>query len=141
MDSGLGADRTSLARSGDPRITRVGSWLRVTALDEVPQLINVLRGEMSLVGPRPALPEMLPHYTEEEAARLEVKPGLTGWAQINGRNALPYHDRLRLDRWYVENWSPWLDLIILVRTMPVLLKGRGLFQEDPRPWEGRPSSQ
>ena len=136
----VGADSTSLVGSEDPRITRVGRWLRSTSLDELPQLINVLRGEMSIVGPRPALPEMVPHYTEEERRRQDVKPGLTGWAQVNGRNSLPYYERLRLDAWYVRHWSLWLDLTILIRTIPVLLRGRGLSQDDPRPWEHRPRS-
>ena len=131
----VGADNTSLAASHDPRITRVGKWLRAASLDELPQLINVLRGEMSVVGPRPALPEMVSHYTNEERRRLDVRPGLTGWAQVNGRNALPYHERLRLDVWYVENWSLWLDLVILLRTTPVLIRAQGLSQEDARPWE------
>ena len=134
----VGADSTSLAGSLDPRITRVGRWLRNTSLDELPQLINVLRSEMSIVGPRPALPEMVPHYTENERRRLGSRPGLTGLAQVNGRNSLPYHKRLRLDAWYVEHWSLWLDLAILIRTIPVLVRGTGLSQDDPRPWEHRP---
>ena len=137
----VGADPTSLANVADPRITKVGNWLRATALDELPQLINVLRGEMSIVGPRPALPEMVPYYTEEESVRLEAKPGLTGWAQVNGRNSLPYHDRLRLDRWYVRNWSIWLDVRILGRTIPVLFNRAVMYQEDPRPWERRPEPE
>ena len=136
----VGADATSLVGSQDPRVTRVGRWLRSSSVDELPQLINVLRGEMSIVGPRPALPEMVPHYAEEEQRRLEVRPGLTGWAQVRGRNALPYHERLRLDTWYVQNRSFWLDLKILMRTIPALIRGRGLSQGDPRPWERRRNS-
>ena len=136
----VGVDPTSLAKSQDPRVTRLGKWIRTTALDELPQLINVVRGEMSVVGPRPALPEMVPHYTDEERRRLETKPGLTGWAQVNGRNKLAYHDRLRLDSWYVANWSIRLDLLILIKTIPVLFSRKGLYQEDPRPWERRRES-
>lgn len=137
----VGSDPTSLAGNEDPRITRVGKWLRATALDETPQLINVLKGEMSIVGPRPALPEMLPHYTSEQRQRLQAKPGLTGWAQVNGRNLLPYHERLRLDRWYVKNWSFWLDIRIMIKTIPALLTRRGLYQADPRPWERSTTSR
>ena len=136
----VGSDPTSLAKGDDPRITRVGRWLRSSALDELPQLINVLRGEMSVVGPRPALPEMVPHYRGDQRERLAVRPGMTGWAQVNGRNSLPYHDRLRLDVWYVRNRSLWLDLRVLARTVPALLKREGLYQEDPRPWERTPTT-
>ena len=137
----VGVDSTSLANSeDDPRITRVGQLLRKTAFDEVPQLWNVIRREMAVVGPRPALPEMVPHYTDEQRQRLRVRPGLTGWAQVNGRNALPYHQRLEKDVWYVRNWSVWLDVRILIKTLPALVSQRGLYQEDPRPWERQPTA-
>ena len=136
----VGADSTALAQRHDPRITRVGAWLRTASLDEFPQLVNVLRGQMSVAGPRPALPEMVPHYTDDERKRLNARPGLIGWAQVNGRNNLPYHERLRLDQWYVEHWSVWLDLLILIKTIPVLFSRRGLSQDDPRPWEHRPTA-
>ena len=134
----VGSDSVSLAQADDPRITKIGSILRPTSLDELPQLINVLWGEMSICGPRPPLPEMVPYYTADESKRLNVRPGLTGWAQINGRNRLPYHERLRLDQWYVEHFSVWIDLFILIKTVPVLFSGRGMVQDDPRPWENRP---
>src|SRR5207253_474954 len=105
---------------GDTRITRVGRALRRLSLDELPQLWNVLRGEMSLIGPRPTLRYQVEQYTERQRRRLEVKPGLTGWAQIHGRAALPWDERIELDVWYVEHRSPWLDLKILLRTPPAL---------------------
>ena len=136
----VGVDSTSLTSKNDRRVTTPGKWLRATSFDEIPQLINVIRGEMSIVGPRPALPEMVPYYTEEERRRLDAKPGLTGWAQVNGRNTIPYHERLRLDQWYVEHWSIRLDLFVLLKTIPALFSRRGLSQDDPRPWEQRPIS-
>lgn len=101
----------------DSRITRLGRWLRSSSLDELPELWNVLRGDMSLVGPRPLLVEYLEKYTPEEARRHEVRPGVTGWAVVNGRNAIRFRERLALDVWYVDHWSPWLDLRILARTL------------------------
>jgi lipopolysaccharide/colanic/teichoic acid biosynthesis glycosyltransferase len=108
---------------GDPRITRVGRLLRRLSLDELPQLWNVVRGEMSLVGPRPTLRYQVEQYDERQRRRLDVKPGITGWAQINGRASLPWADRIELDVWYVEHRSPWLDLKILVRTPLALFRG------------------
>jgi lipopolysaccharide/colanic/teichoic acid biosynthesis glycosyltransferase len=108
---------------GDPRITRVGRLLRRLSLDELPQFWNVLRGDMSLIGPRPTLSYQVEQYTPRQRRRLEVKPGLTGWAQIHGRAALPWDERIELDVWYVENRSPWLDLKILVRTPLALFRG------------------
>jgi len=108
------------------RLTRFGSWLRSTSLDELPQLINVLRGEMSLVGPRPLLPEYLQHYTKEQARRLEVPPGITGWAQVNGRNNQSWDDRFRYDLWYVDNCSFWVDLKILGMTSLLVLRRKGI---------------
>ncbi|MBA3366619.1 MAG: sugar transferase [Actinobacteria bacterium] len=101
---------------GDARITRVGRALRRLSLDELPQLWNVVRGDMSLVGPRPTLRYQVERYTPRQRRRLEVKPGVTGWAQIHGRAALPWEERIELDVWYVENRSPWLDVKILLRT-------------------------
>ena len=101
----------------DARITRLGRWLRSTSLDELPELWNVLRGDMSLVGPRPLLVEYLDQYSPEEARRHDVRPGVTGWAVVNGRNALRFRERLLLDVWYVDHWSLWLDLRILLRTL------------------------
>jgi lipopolysaccharide/colanic/teichoic acid biosynthesis glycosyltransferase len=114
----------------DDRITRVGHILRNTSLDELPQLINVLGGEMSLVGPRPTLPSQVERYTEFQRRRLLVRPGLTGWAQINGRNNLSWEARIKLDVWYVEHRSMWLDMWIALRTFRVVLLREGLYGED-----------
>jgi len=108
---------------GDPRITRVGRLLRRLSLDELPQLWNVVRGDMSLIGPRPTLAYQVRRYTPRQRRRLEVKPGITGWAQIHGRAKLPWDDRIELDVWYVENRSPLLDLKILARTPRALFGG------------------
>jgi lipopolysaccharide/colanic/teichoic acid biosynthesis glycosyltransferase len=104
------------------RVTRLGRFLRATSLDELPELWNVVRGEMSLVGPRPLLVEYLDHYAPEERRRHEVRPGVTGWAAVNGRNALGFKERLALDVWYVDHWSLWLDLRILARTVWTVLR-------------------
>jgi lipopolysaccharide/colanic/teichoic acid biosynthesis glycosyltransferase len=117
---------------GDPRITRTGRLLRRFSLDELPNLINVLRGEMAIVGPRPTVQEQVDRYTERQRRRLEVKPGITGWAQINGRTSLPWPDRIELDVWYVEHRSLRLDLRILARTVRMLATGHGLYSEDLR---------
>ena len=108
---------------GDPRITRAGRLLRRLSLDEVPQLWNVVRGEMSLIGPRPTLAYQVAEYTPRQRKRLDVKPGITGWAQIHGRASLPWEERIELDVWYVENRSPAVDLRILLRTPRALLGG------------------
>lgn len=101
----------------EKRITRFGAFLRNTSLDELPEIINVLKGEMSLVGPRPLLVEYLPLYSPRHARRHDVKPGITGWAQVNGRNAISWNEKFELDIWYVENWSLMLDLKILILTI------------------------
>jgi lipopolysaccharide/colanic/teichoic acid biosynthesis glycosyltransferase len=111
------------------RLTRFGRWLRASSLDELPELINVLRGDMSLVGPRPLLMEYLPHYSEEQARRHDVRPGLTGWAQVNGRNATTWEFRLAADVWYVDNWSLRLDARILLATAREVLRRRGVSQD------------
>jgi lipopolysaccharide/colanic/teichoic acid biosynthesis glycosyltransferase len=108
---------------GDPRITRVGRALRRLSLDELPQLWNVVRGDLSLIGPRPTLAYQVEQYTPRQRKRLEVKPGITGWAQIHGRASLPWHERIELDVWYVENRSPRVELKILLRTPLALLGG------------------
>ena len=108
---------------GDPRITRVGHLLRRLSLDELPQLWNVVRGDMSLIGPRPTLAYQVERYTPRQRRRLDVKPGLTGWAQIHGRARLPWDERIELDVWYVERRSAWLDLKILARTPLALFRG------------------
>jgi lipopolysaccharide/colanic/teichoic acid biosynthesis glycosyltransferase len=110
----------------DPRVTRVGRRLRRFSLDEVPNLVNVLRGELAIVGPRPTLEAQVDLYTPHQRRRLEVKPGITGWAQVNGRAGLPWEQRIELDVWYVDNRSLGLDLRILARTAGLLLTGRGL---------------
>jgi lipopolysaccharide/colanic/teichoic acid biosynthesis glycosyltransferase len=108
------------------RLTRSGRFLRSTSFDELPELWNVLRGEMSLVGPRPLLVKYLERYLPEEARRHDVRPGITGWAQVNGRNATTWEDRLRLDVWYVDNRSFWLDLRILLKTVSIVLNREGI---------------
>ncbi len=117
MGAGLSVDR------GDPRITGTGRLLRKLSLDELPQLWNVVRGEMSVIGPRPTLRYQVEQYDERQRHRLDVKPGITGWAQVNGRAALPWADRIELDVWYVEQRSPLLDLRILARTPVALFRG------------------
>jgi len=117
---------------GDPRITRAGRMLRRFSLDELPNLVNVLRGEMAMVGPRPTVQEQVDRYTDRQRRRLEVKPGITGWAQVHGRASLPWPERIELDVWYVDNRSLLLDLKILARTARLLLTGRGLYSETLR---------
>jgi lipopolysaccharide/colanic/teichoic acid biosynthesis glycosyltransferase len=121
---------------GDSRITRVGSFLRRTSLDELPNLLNVLRGEMSLIGPRPTLPVQVEQYTPRQRGRLAVKPGITGWAQVNGRAALPWSERIELDLFYIEHRSLALDLRILWRTLAIVLGGSGLYKGPSGGWEG-----
>jgi lipopolysaccharide/colanic/teichoic acid biosynthesis glycosyltransferase len=111
----------------DPRVTRVGRLLRRLSLDEVPNLINVVRGDMAIVGPRPTLEAQVELYTPRQRRRLAVKPGITGWAQVNGRAGIDWDERIELDVWYVENRSPALDLRILARTARLLLTGHGLY--------------
>ena len=121
---------------GDPRITRAGRLLRRFSLDELPNLVNVLRGEMAVVGPRPTVQEQVDRYTDRQRRRLEVKPGITGWAQVNGRTSLPWPERIELDVWYVDNRSLLLDARILLRTARMLLTGRGLYSESLKQgWE------
>jgi lipopolysaccharide/colanic/teichoic acid biosynthesis glycosyltransferase len=117
MGAGYAVDR------GDPRITRVGRVLRRLSLDELPQLWNVVRGEMSMIGPRPTLAYQVERYTPRQRRRLEVKPGITGWAQVHGRAALPWEERIELDVWYVEHRSAWVDLKILALTPLALFRG------------------
>ena len=112
------------------RLTPVGRFLRSTSLDELPQLVNILQGEMSFIGPRPLLMRYLPDFTERERARFVMRPGLTGWAQIHGRNVLSWDQRLELDAWYVSNWSLWLDARIACRTVSILIRRDG-YSEDP----------
>ncbi|MEZ4589023.1 MAG: sugar transferase [Gemmatimonadales bacterium] len=124
----VGASRPEDQRDEARRLTRVGTLLRATSLDELPELVNVLRGEMSLVGPRPLLLEYLPLYTEEQARRHEVRPGITGWAQVHGRNALPWEERFAMDVWYVDHRSFRLDLRILWLTLVQVARRSGVTQ-------------
>lgn len=112
----------------DARITRVGKFLRHTSLDELPQLINIFRGDMSLVGPRPTLSYQVDKYDDRQRRRLEAKPGVTGWAQVNGRSALTWPERIELDLWYIDNWSLYLDLKILVKTFRVVAERGNLYK-------------
>jgi lipopolysaccharide/colanic/teichoic acid biosynthesis glycosyltransferase len=120
----------------DSRITRVGAILRRTSLDELPNLVNVLRGEMSLIGPRPTLPVQVAQYSERERGRLAVKPGITGWAQVNGRASLPWSERIELDLYYIEHRSLALDAQILRRTVAMVLGGSDLYKGAAGGWEG-----
>jgi lipopolysaccharide/colanic/teichoic acid biosynthesis glycosyltransferase len=134
MGAGLAVDQ------GDARITRLGAWLRRTSFDEVPNLINVLRGEMSLVGPRPTVQVQVDRYSERQQHRLEGLPGITGWAQVNGRASLPWHERIELDLWYLERASLRLDLRILVATVRMAIAGTGLYRGETGGWREPPSS-
>jgi lipopolysaccharide/colanic/teichoic acid biosynthesis glycosyltransferase len=122
--------------ANDSRVTRVGALLRRTSLDELPNLLNVLRGEMSLIGPRPTLPVQVAQYTARQRGRLAISPGITGWAQVNGRAALPWAQRIELDLYYIEHRSLALDLRILWRTPALVLGGSGLYKGQAGGWEG-----
>ncbi|HTX33014.1 MAG TPA: sugar transferase [Solirubrobacteraceae bacterium] len=124
-------------QEGDDRITKVGQFLRRYSLDELPNLWNVVRGEMSIVGPRPTLPVQVEQYTDRQRGRLSVKPGLTGWAQINGRASLPWTERIELDLWYVEHRTLALDLRIITRTLGMVLSGQGLYKGERGGWHGQ----
>jgi lipopolysaccharide/colanic/teichoic acid biosynthesis glycosyltransferase len=121
---------------GDERITRVGAFLRRYSLDELPNLYNVLRGEMSIVGPRPTVPVQVQQYSARQRGRLNIKPGITGWAQVNGRASLPWPERIELDLWYVEHRSLALDLKILARSLRLIMSGRGLYRGETGGWQG-----
>ena len=121
-------------QQGDERITRLGAFLRRYSLDELPNLWNVLRGEMSIVGPRPTVQVQVQQYNERQRGRLAVKPGITGWAQVNGRASLPWSARIELDLWYVEHRSLALDLKILARTLRMVLSGQGIYKGDAGGW-------
>jgi sugar transferase EpsL len=113
----------------DKRLPAFGKFLRSTSLDELPELVNVLKGDMSIIGPRPLMMKYLGRYSLEQARRHDVKPGITGWAQINGRHAISWEDRFKLDVWYVDNWTLWLDLKILLRTIAAIFKREGITQQ------------
>jgi len=120
--------------SGDPRVTSAGRVLRRLALDELPNLVNVLAGDLSLVGPRPTVRVQVEQYTARQLGRLAVPPGITGWAQVAGRAALPWHERIELDLWYIEHWSLRLDVRILLRTARLMLSGKGLYRGETGGW-------
>jgi len=128
LGAGLAVDE------GDTRITRVGALLRRLSIDELPNLVNVLRGEMAIVGPRPTVPVQVEQYTERQRGRLAVRPGITGWAQVNGRASLPWTERIELDLWYIEHRSWRLDLVILGRTARMMLTGHGLYKGETGGW-------
>ncbi|HWI75030.1 MAG TPA: sugar transferase [Baekduia sp.] len=128
MGAGLAVD------DGDTRITRVGALLRRTSIDELPNLVNVLRGEMSIIGPRPTVPVQVAQYTDRQRGRLALKPGITGWAQVNGRASLPWPQRIELDLWYVEHATLLLDLKILWLTARMLVTGHGLYKGETGGW-------
>lgn len=137
-------DDEGVSKRDEERLTSIERMLRRTSLDELPELWNVLRGDMSIVGPRPLLVEYLPLYTREQARRHEVRPGITGLAQVSGRNALAWEDRFRLDVWYIDNWSPGLDLRILARTVTKVLRREGISgagTETMEPFRGQPRSE
>lgn len=123
-----------VVEEGDERITRIGNYLRRFSIDELPNLINVLRGQMSIVGPRPTLQAQVDRYTERQRLRLTVRPGITGWAQIRGRASLPWSERIELDIWYTENVSLVLDLKILLRTARMVFTGHGLYRGETGGW-------
>jgi lipopolysaccharide/colanic/teichoic acid biosynthesis glycosyltransferase len=123
--------------AGDARITRIGKLLRRASLDELPNLINVLRGEMAIVGPRPTLPHQVAQYTERERGRLAIRPGITGWAQVNGRTSLPWTQRIELDLWYIEHRTWRLDLEILWRSARMVFGGEGLYKGTTGGWTPR----
>jgi len=134
------AERTGAGlaiNAGDARITRTGRLLRRSSLDELPNLINVLRGEMSLIGPRPTIPSQVAQYTERQRGRLAIRPGITGWAQVHGRASLPWPERIELDLHYVEHRSAALDMRILARTVALVMGGSGLYKGDTGGWQGR----
>jgi undecaprenyl phosphate N,N'-diacetylbacillosamine 1-phosphate transferase len=129
----VGAEKKGLGvfvNTDDERITKIGKFIRKTSIDELPQLINVLKGEMSIVGPRPTLEYQVERYNKEQKRRLLVKPGITGWAQINGRNNMTWPEKIKLDLWYVDYWSVGLDLKIIFKTFLSVVKKEGIYSEE-----------
>ena len=120
-------DKTLVSSSKDSRVTKIGSFLRKTSLDETPQFINVFLGHMSIVGPRPAIPSQVKEFSKKDFDKLLVKPGLTGWTQVNGRNSIPYEKRMELDCWYAKNWNLLLDFKILLKTIFVIFRQEGIY--------------
>jgi lipopolysaccharide/colanic/teichoic acid biosynthesis glycosyltransferase len=123
-------DKEGNLLSDTERLTRVGGFMRKKSIDELPQLFNVIRGDLSIVGPRPLLPQYLLHYNKRQARRHDVKPGITGWAQVNGRQAISFEDRFELDVWYVDNISFRTDVIILFKTFVNVLKSKGVIENE-----------
>jgi lipopolysaccharide/colanic/teichoic acid biosynthesis glycosyltransferase len=139
-----GAERIGLGLAideGDDRITRVGKWLRRTSVDELPNLLNIARGEMSLVGPRPTLQAQVDRYSDRQRRRLDARPGLTGWAQVNGRASLPWADRIELDLWYLEHASLRLDLKIIALSVRMAVTGHGLYRGETGGWREPPAAR
>ncbi|HEV2769972.1 MAG TPA: sugar transferase [Solirubrobacteraceae bacterium] len=135
MVAGAEALGSGLAvNEGDPRITRLGALLRRTSVDELPNLVNVLRGDMAIVGPRPTVPVQVAQYTERQRGRLAVRPGITGWAQVHGRASLPWAERIELDLWYVEHRSWRLDLRVLALTARAVVGSDGLYKGETGGW-------
>jgi lipopolysaccharide/colanic/teichoic acid biosynthesis glycosyltransferase len=133
-----GAEHTGAGlaiNENDPRVTRVGAFLRRTSFDELPNLLNVVRGDMSFIGPRPTIPVQVAQYTERQRGRLAIRPGITGWAQVNGRASLPWSERIELDLYYIEHRSPAFDLRILGRTLAIVFGGSGLYKGQTGGWE------
>lgn len=128
MGAGLAVDE------GDARITRIGAFLRRTSIDELPNLVNVLRGEMAIIGPRPTVPVQVEQYTDRQRGRLAIRPGITGWAQVNGRATLPWDERIELDLWYIEHRSLRLDVQILWRTVRMVFGGEDLYRGETGGW-------
>jgi lipopolysaccharide/colanic/teichoic acid biosynthesis glycosyltransferase len=128
MGAGMAVDE------GDSRITRVGGFLRRWSLDELPNIVNVLKGEMSLVGPRPTLPGQVAEYDERQWGRLDAYPGITGWAQVQGRASLPWSERIEMDLWYIANWSFALDFKIILATVRMVFNGQGLYRGETGGW-------
>jgi undecaprenyl phosphate N,N'-diacetylbacillosamine 1-phosphate transferase len=129
----VGAEKKGLGvfvSTDDERITKIGKFIRKTSIDELPQLINVLKGEMSIVGPRPTLEYQVERYNKEQKRRLLVKPGITGWAQVNGRNNMTWPEKIKLDLWYVDHWSIGLDLKIIFKTFLSVVKKEGIYSEE-----------
>jgi lipopolysaccharide/colanic/teichoic acid biosynthesis glycosyltransferase len=135
VDGAEGIGAGLAINENDPRITRVGALLRRTSLDELPNLLNVVRGEMSFIGPRPTIPVQVAQYTERQRGRLAISPGITGWAQVNGRTALPWSERIELDLHYIEHRSLALDARILWRTLAIVLGGSGLYKGQTGGWK------
>jgi lipopolysaccharide/colanic/teichoic acid biosynthesis glycosyltransferase len=138
-----GAEKMGLGLAideGDDRITRVGAWLRRMSIDELPNLLNIWRGEMSLVGPRPTLQTQVDRYSEHQRRRLDARPGLTGWAQVNGRASLPWAERIELDVWYIEHATLWLDLRIIALSVRMAITGHGLYRGETGGWREPPTA-